>query len=125
MPRKEYSTPSLPKELTEEISKIIEKHPEIGYSSVSDFCRDAIRKRIDEIKKEDEDARFTHINVYNDHATIADKAKLKFVDVYFNADGKPYCDLDQSSDCDHVKYALLLPKVREAFKKKGLKLPSI
>jgi len=125
MPRKTYSTPSLPKELTREIAATIEGHPETGYSSVSDFCRDAVRRRLDEIKKEEGDKRFAHINVYDDHVTIADRDQVKFVNVYFKESGKPFCDLDETTDCDHVKYALHLPEVREAYKRKGLLLPPL
>ncbi len=47
-----YSTISLPKELYDKLQKFIEEKPEMGYSSVADFCKEAIRLHVEEIKRE-------------------------------------------------------------------------
>jgi len=47
-----YSTISLPKELYDVLQNLIEKNPEWGYNSVADFCKEAIRIHLYEIKKE-------------------------------------------------------------------------
>ncbi|MCD6171434.1 MAG: hypothetical protein J7J36_03335 [Thermoplasmata archaeon] len=47
-----YSTISIPKELHEEIEELISKNPELGYSSVAELCKEAIRLRLSEIKME-------------------------------------------------------------------------
>ncbi len=47
-----YSTISIPKELHEEIEKLITKNPELGYTSVAELCKEAIRLRLFEIKME-------------------------------------------------------------------------
>jgi len=47
-----YSTISLPKELYDKLQRFIEENPELGYSSVADFCKEAIRLHVDGIKRE-------------------------------------------------------------------------
>ena len=61
--------------------------------------------------------RFSHINVFEDHATIYDKLNKEIVNVYFKND--PYCEKCESTDCEHIKYALTLPKVVEPLREKG------
>ena len=50
MPPKGYRTLTLPIEMVEEIKKLIEEHPELGYSSVAEFVKDAIRSKLIEIE---------------------------------------------------------------------------
>ena len=47
-----YSTISLPKELYDKLQEILEENPDMGYSSVADFCKEAIRLHVQEIKQE-------------------------------------------------------------------------
>ena len=51
---KKYRSISLPSELIDKIEQIICEHPELGYSSVSEFVKEALRTKISEIvvKKE-------------------------------------------------------------------------
>jgi len=51
MPEKDYVSLSLPKELVDEIKKIIAEHPEFGYKTVGEFIKDAVRARLIQIKK--------------------------------------------------------------------------
>lgn len=48
----QYSTISLPIEIYNVLQELIEKKPELGYSSVADFCKEAIRIHVQEIKRE-------------------------------------------------------------------------
>ena len=48
-----YSTISIPKELHKEIEELITKNPELGYSSVAELCKEAIRLRLYELKMEE------------------------------------------------------------------------
>lgn len=48
-----YSTISIPKELHREIEELITKNPELGYSSVAELCKEAIRLRLYELKMEE------------------------------------------------------------------------
>ena len=51
---KRYRTISLPIELVELVEKTIERHPEFGYSSLTEFVKDAIRSKLSEFIKEKE-----------------------------------------------------------------------
>ena len=89
---------------------------------------DAIKELIGLYEKEEvgsEFPDFVHVNVFNDHATIADQKIKRFVEVFFRDDGTAFCEICESTKCDHVQYAYNLPEVKEAFKRKGLEIPSI
>ncbi len=51
MPVGKYKGISIPREMFDEIERIIEEHPELGYSSITDFIKDAVREKITEIRK--------------------------------------------------------------------------
>jgi metal-responsive CopG/Arc/MetJ family transcriptional regulator len=48
----DYTSISLPKKFIERIRKYIEAHPEEGYSSITDFIKEATRKHIHAKSKE-------------------------------------------------------------------------
>ncbi|GEM_PF-2433668 len=50
---KKWTAVRLPRELKEEIDNLIETHPRLGYSGPSDFVRDAVRRRLEELKERD------------------------------------------------------------------------
>ena len=50
MPPRSYKGITLPEEMIEEIKKVIEAHPELGYSSVAEFVKEAIRSKLTEIE---------------------------------------------------------------------------
>ncbi|MCS7119554.1 MAG: ribbon-helix-helix domain-containing protein [Archaeoglobaceae archaeon] len=52
MPPKGYRGITLPMELIEEIENLIEKHPELGYTSLAEFVKDAIRSKLFDLKSE-------------------------------------------------------------------------
>jgi len=47
-----YRKVSIPDEFWKRIEKIVTKYPEYGYSSVAEFVKDAVRRRLEEIEKE-------------------------------------------------------------------------
>lgn len=49
MPRPEYWGVNIPRQLTDEIQRVIKKNPN-GYTSVSDFVKDATRRHIEKIR---------------------------------------------------------------------------
>jgi len=50
----DYYKPNIPREVEEEIRKVIEKNPSLGYRNVVDFILEAIRDKIKEMKLEKE-----------------------------------------------------------------------
>lgn len=47
-----YTTVSLPRGLHRHLASFIEQHPELGYGSVAEFAKEAIRLRIEEMQEE-------------------------------------------------------------------------
>lgn len=47
-----YRTIRIPIELVEEVEKFIKAHPELGYKSNAEFVKEALRRRILELRKE-------------------------------------------------------------------------
>lgn len=78
-----YSTISLPKELYEILQDIIDKRQELGYNSVADFCKEAIRIHLHEIKKELREDFWRKLDI---------KGLLKKIDMISAYDGSLYED---------------------------------
>jgi len=47
----DYRSVKIPNEVVEEIIKIIKDHKELGYRTHSEFINEAVRLRLEEIKK--------------------------------------------------------------------------
>lgn len=52
-----YSTISIPKELHEEIRRVVIEDPKFGYSSVAEFSLEAIKIRLEEIRNKLEEEK--------------------------------------------------------------------
>ena len=50
---------SIPKSLYESVKEVIAMRPELGYATPAEFCKDAIRQKITDVKNEREDLRKT------------------------------------------------------------------
>lgn len=46
---RKYQTISLPKNLSQKIQELINKHPELGYTSIAEFVKEAIRTRLEKL----------------------------------------------------------------------------
>jgi metal-responsive CopG/Arc/MetJ family transcriptional regulator len=51
MPKDKYKGVSLPKDMVEEVERIVKEHPELGYTSVADFIKEAVREKILKLKQ--------------------------------------------------------------------------
>jgi Arc/MetJ-type ribon-helix-helix transcriptional regulator len=118
-----YATTKIPKPLADEIDKLVKANIK-GYRTRMEFVVDAVREKLNNFDNELKEPRFIHVNVYVDHATIWDNLQRKLVDVSFKEDCA-WCEKDGSKKCDHVEFALSLQKVKEAYHKKGLKIPEL
>jgi hypothetical protein len=122
MPIDRYRGISLQRELVDKIEEYINNHPETGYKSLADFITDAVRKRCEELKilvpTSLELPVLEHFNVNQDHVTIIDRRRRMFADVYFR-NNHVYCELCGEENCEHVDYALNLPKVQKTLREKG------
>ena len=121
MPIDKYRGISLQRELVNMIEQYIKNHPEAGYKSLADFVTEAVRKRCEELEilvPKPEPPPLEHWNVNQDHVTVLDHRLRMLADVYFK-NNKVYCELCKAENCEHVKYALNIPKVQQLLHKKG------
>ena len=121
MPIDKYRGISLQRELVNMIEQYIKTHPEAGYKSLADFVTEAVRKRCEELEilvPKAEPPPLEHWNVNQDHVTVLDHRARMLADVYFK-NNKVYCELCKAENCEHVKYALNIPKVQQLLHKKG------
>lgn len=58
-----YSTISIPKELHEEIETLIKNNPGLGYSSVAELCKEAIRLRLSEVRMEQKEGMLSEVEI--------------------------------------------------------------
>jgi Arc/MetJ-type ribon-helix-helix transcriptional regulator len=58
-----YSTISIPKELHEEIETLIKNNPGLGYSSVAELCKEAIRLRLSEVRMEKKEDMLSEVEI--------------------------------------------------------------
>lgn len=112
MPRNGWKSISISEEMVEKIEKLINERPDLGFTSVSAFVTDAVRRLFETCLP------LEHFNVYEDHVTIVDHTKKGLANVYFR-DKTIYCELCDESKCEHIEYALNLPKVLQILKDKG------
>jgi Arc/MetJ-type ribon-helix-helix transcriptional regulator len=122
----EYTTVRLPRELMDEIDQLIKRGIR-GYKSRAEFIKEAIRKRFEELQTAQpmlELPPLEHFNIDEQGVRILDRtlasktSRGRIIDVYFKPDNV-WCDYCQSSNCQHVKFALDLPAVQEILNKKG------
>ncbi|MCD6299243.1 MAG: PAS domain-containing protein [Thermoplasmata archaeon] len=58
-----YSTISVPKELHDELQYMVKERPELGYSSIAEFCKEAIRVHVSNIRMERREAFIQQIDL--------------------------------------------------------------
>lgn len=122
MPVDRYRGISLQRELVDKIEQFINNHPERGYKSLADFVTEALRKRCEELNIltpiSQEKPELEHFNVYEDHVTVIDHKERRIADVFFR-NNHVFCDICETENCRHTKYALKLPKVNKILTQKG------
>ncbi len=64
------------------------------------------------------DFRFESFNFDENGVKIQDRKLNIIAQIYFKPD-KVFCEYDETHDCEHVKFALSIPKVQQILRKKG------
>jgi len=108
-----------------EIERFIAIHPE--YRGTADFVSEAVRVRIEDLRKSHAQPRFEHFNMGENGVRISDRKIKLIADIYIKPQGM-FCDLDKSDNCEHIDYALTIPEIQEIIKKhlkEGWKLPDV
>ena len=121
----EYTTVRLPKELIEDIDKILRKGV-MGYKSRAEFIKEAIREKLRTIPREIlEQLSLEHFNICEEGVRVLDrnldKPRGRIIDIYFKPENA-WCEYCESTSCKHVKFALSLPEVQKILKEKGWKV---
>ena len=122
--RDDHNTIRLPEDLTDEMDKLIGRH---GFRSRAEVAKDAIRNFLEKYQKEEELPRLEHFNIGENGVRITDRKVRLIADIYFKPQGI-FCDLDKTDDCEHIDFALGIPKVQEIIRKhrkEGWKLPEV
>ena len=123
----EYTTVRLPKELMEEVDKIL-KRGVMGYKSRAEFIKEAMREKLRTIPREIlEQLSLEHFNLSEDGVRVLDRSltnehsKGRIIDIYFKPENA-WCEFCESTSCKHVEFALSLPEVQKILREKGWKI---
>ena len=122
-----YRGVSLSEELVKAVETYIKENPSSAYKSIADFITDAVRKRLEELGALPPTLSLIHINVGENYALLWDNKAHQSVRVFFS-DEKVKCEYCDSNRCEHVKFAVNLPKVQkelETRRKLGQKVPDL
>lgn len=91
-------------------------------------CPSCIHKVPNPIYEKNQETLMEHFNLDEhgvkilDHSLISQNSpRGRIVDVRFSPN-KVWCTYDESENCRHVQFALLLPMVQQILKKKGWKI---
>ena len=76
-----YSTISVPKELHDELRKNVKEDPRLGYSSIAEFCKEAIRIHVANIRNERREAFLQRVDL---------EGLLRKVDIVSTVEGGEY-----------------------------------
>lgn len=119
MPREGWISISVPEKTINEIKKVIEQNPHLGYKSTSAYITDALRKLFSEHSSLV--PRFLPIKVTGNPTMLRDNKLGRDVAVHFKNGGVAHCGECDVADCEHINYALTLHKVTEFLKHRGWK----
>ncbi len=112
--REDHNTIRLPENLTNEMDKLIGTR---GFTSRAEIAKHAIREFLEKIQVEKPQPRFEQINADENGTKILDRKLHEVVNVYIKPKGI-LCGLDQTNDCEHIKFAIKIPQIEALIKKK-------
>jgi Arc/MetJ-type ribon-helix-helix transcriptional regulator len=117
---------SLKRELVEEVERFIQEYRQ--YKSVADLVHEAVRVRMEDIRKSYEKmARFQQLNSDDNGVKIWDSKSRQLAEIQLKPNGIR-CSLDDADTCEHIMFALSIPEIRALIQKRrkeGWKLPAV
>jgi len=91
-PEQDFRGVSLKRELVDQVEEFIEQNPQ--YKSTADFVHEAVRIRMEEIRKSYAVLpRFEHFNINSDGVRISDLKLNMIADIYIKPTGI-FCELE-------------------------------
>jgi len=119
-----YRNVSIKRDFADEIERFIRTHRNLGYNSIAQFFEDASRRRLEQLQQTVSRSRFEQINFDDNGTKILDRELRRVADVVLKP-SSAYCKLDETNNCEHIRFALSLPEVHDIYRKKGWKLPEL
>jgi len=122
-----YRSISVKTELADLIEEFVNANRQYGYRSISQFMEDAARRRLEELKEFEPYPRMEQINCDGNGVKIHDRKLRRVADITFSRSGIR-CSIDETNDCEHVKFALQQKEVQKIINQKrkdGWKLPDV
>lgn len=121
-----YSSVRLPQELVKEVDEHIDRSR--GLTSRADVVKEALRQFLTQLDSQKPKLpRFEHFNAGPNGVRITDRKIGMIADIYIKPQGI-FCDLDKSDKCEHIDFALAVPKIQKIIRerqKEGWKLPDV
>ncbi|MEM2506204.1 MAG: ribbon-helix-helix domain-containing protein [Nitrososphaeria archaeon] len=122
-PGSDHITIKLPKELVEEMDRLIGVK---GFRSRGEIAKEAIRQLLNQYKENLTPPPLPpleHFNISENGVRILDRtlangySRGRIIDVYFRPE-RIICEYCQTDNCRHIEFALKIPKVREILSQK-------
>lgn len=114
----DYVNIKVPTSLADLVDQIIEKQIR-GFRSRGEFVIVAVREKLEEFEEElNFQPRFMHFHIDDNHVTIMDNQQNTLVGVNFRSD-KASCDYCAGHNCEHINFALSIPKVQKGLRERG------
>jgi hypothetical protein len=122
MPTKGYQTLTLKAALFDRLVDAYEKKKQdLIMEDIKSYTAYAQKLLEKAIEQDTIEGRFKITNMIEDKVIVRDYYRAKTAEVQIK-NGRVYCLLDESSDCDHVGYVLSDPVVLKRAKELGVKL---
>ena len=125
--RSDHVTVKIPKELTDEMDKLIGA---LGFRSRGEIAKEAIRQLLNHYKESlasPELPKLEHFNISEEGIRILDRtlangvSRGRIIDVYIKPNNA-WCEYCEATNCRHVKFALSIPEVQKILHEKGWKI---
>ena len=117
MPREGWISISIPEEMINEIKKMIEQNPHLGYTTISAYVTAALKRLF--MEHSTLVPRFLSAKIQEEQIILLDNKIGQDVAVSFETGGVAHCKYCDAADCEHIHYALTLQEVQEFLKRKG------
>ena len=117
MPREDFLTVSLRKEVIKHIDEFLESQKtNANINSRAALINAAIQEYLKSHK-----SIFEHINMMDDNVKIVDFTNNRIATIYFKNPSGVFCDLCDADDCEHIDFALAQEDVQKDLEKHGWK----
>lgn len=108
---KGFTQVSIPNEISAVLDSLIESG-EFEYESRAKIVVEALKEWLTDRGYYPTKQRFEHINTSPERIVIKDNKERSMVSIVIK-NKRLYCEYDQASDCDHIKFSNLLDEIKK------------